>query len=117
MEAITFQCALEVYLVGRLTLENIRCSHYAFCCPKTYLLDTLHYSLSRHMCHVCFIHLESSHPVLVILHKVLGYDGQASLRPVYIITHARKQTCSNCNKEPQVQKKTLVVFAIWFLQS
>lgn len=66
---------------------------------------------------VCFIHLESSHPVLVILHKMLGYDGQASLRPVYIITHARKQTCSNCNKEQQVQKKNLVVFAIWFLQS
>lgn len=74
VEAIICQC-----LVDRLTPENIRCSCYAFCCPKTDLLDTLHYSLGRHICQcVLYPPLKSSHPVLLVLCKELGYDGQAS---------------------------------------
>lgn len=79
VEAITFQHTLKVCLEDRLKLENIRCSCYAFCCPKTNLLDTLHYSLSRHVCQCVFYPpLRSRHPVLVILCKALGYAGHFS---------------------------------------
>lgn len=81
VEAMLSQHTLEVCLVDRLKLENVRCFHYTLCSPKTNLLDTLHIlSVDTHA-RVCFFQSpKSSHPAPVVPCKALVCDGPPAFR-------------------------------------